>query len=743
MSTSTSLSLENHKLISPPATGPLERLRMAARRGTTPPPRISVPDWADRFRKLAREAGSTSGDWRTSTVEIARGPMLAVTEPGVHVLTVMCCTQLMKTALLENVFGFFAHLDPCPMLLLQPKEAAAEQFSKERIAPMVRTTPVLRKLVGTSKTRNADETLLFKAFPGGFLALAGAGSPDNLARRPIRVLLSDEVDKYPVTREGDPIMLAEERTATFGANWLSLRACSPTVEGESRIEKSYELSDQRQASVECPHCQHRLFLDFFRHVHWEKKDGQHLTKTARIWCEACGVAWSEGDRLRALRTVRWHQARAFECCGERQNPLDTYERSWRDGAADPIATAWDWWSGDRWAVYRARCAHCGCRAVDNTHAGFQGGKLFSPWPKDKPSDIAQKWIDAQGDEDRKQAWWNTQAGRPYRPNTTKLIAVDALAARAEHWVPGVVPDGVCVITVGIDTQDYRLEAEVVGWGRNEESWSIAYEVFDGDLSQPGTVNALDHFLKRIWLRADGRGFEVMAVCIDSGGHHTQAVYEFSKKRLGRRVWAIKGESARNGQRNPVWPAKRPTTKTKAAFRPVIIGTNAAKDTVTRRLGLTVLEGQAAPAGYMHFPADRDLNYYAQLTAERIVTKEAGGRKYRVWEQIQGRANEALDCRVYAYAALCGLLQMGLKLNQRAEEAARSIRPPKQDAAATQEGGPIAGKPVRILAKKPAARPPATDAAAPTAHSMPVEVVIASPLPAPAGRRSLLSRFGRK
>ena len=145
--------------------------------------------------------------------------MLAVTEPGVHVITTMVSTQLLKTALLENVFGYFAHLDPCPILLLQPKEAAAEQFSKERISPMIRVTPVLRDLVGTSKTRNADETLLFKAFPGGFLALAGAGSPDNLARRPVRVILSDEVDKYPVTREGDPIGLAEERTATFGVNW--------------------------------------------------------------------------------------------------------------------------------------------------------------------------------------------------------------------------------------------------------------------------------------------------------------------------------------------------------------------------------------------------------------------------------------------------------------------------------------------------------------------------------------------
>jgi len=643
------------------------------RRAWTPPPRISVPDWADQFRKLAKEAGSTSGDWSTATVEIARGPMLAVTEPGVHVITTMVSTQLLKTALLENVFGYFAHLDPCPILLLQPKEAAAEQFSKERISPMIRVTPVLRELVGTSKTRNADETLLFKAFPGGFLALAGAGSPDNLARRPVRVILADEVDKYPVTREGEPIALAEERTATFGVNWLSVRACSPTVEDESRIEASYKESDQRRASVECPHCAHRQFLDFFKHVQWDKAkndDGtvrQHFPKTARIYCESCGAGWSEGERLRALQTARWHQTRTFECCGGRHVPLDDYDRAWRDqGDSAAVDAIWDWSTSDRHAVYRAKCPDCGKWGVENEHAGFQAGKLFSPWQKDKPSDIAAKWLAAEGDEDKKQTWWNTQQGLPYRPNSGKTLRVEALLARGEKWA-AQVPDGVAVVTVGVDVQDYRFEIEVVGWGRNEESWSIDYEVIEGDMETPEPWDRLDAFLDQIWRRADGRPFEAMAVCIDSGGHHTQKVYDFSKARLGRKIWAIKGESAVNGRRNPVWPVKKPSRRTKASFRPVIIGVNTAKDTIRNRLHV-----EEPGPGFMHFPSDRDIGYFEQLTSERSVVKVTNGQKFRVWELPSGRANEALDCRVYAYAALCGLTHLGLKLNKRADMAAAPL-----------------------------------------------------------------------
>jgi phage terminase large subunit GpA-like protein len=233
-----------------------------------------------------------------------------------------------------------------------------------------------------------------------------------------------------------------------------------------------------------------------------------------------------------------------------------------------------------------------------------------------------------------------------------------------------VPDGVAAITAGVDTQDDRFEIEVVGWGKNEESWSIDYHVIEGDLETPGPWEELDAYLQRIWYRADGRGFEVMAVCQDSGGHHTQKVYEFAKARLGRRVWAIKGESAIGGKRSPVWPTKKPSKRSKSSFRPIILGVNAAKDSIRSRLHI-----ETSGPGYMHFPSDRDIGYFAQLTAERSVVKTSGGQRYRVWECPPGRANEALDCRVYAYGALCGLLHLGLKLNRRAEEVMRTITEP--------------------------------------------------------------------
>lgn len=185
--------------------------------------------------------------------------------------------------------------------------------------------------------------------------------------------------KYPITREGDPIMLAEERTASFGANWLSVRACSPTVEDESRIEKSFLASDQRRASIQCPGCGHRQFPDFFKHVHWQKdqETGAHKPKTARMYCEGCGAEWSEGDRLKSLRSIRWHQTKTFSCCGERHQPLEMYDAAWNLSREGSVAGMY----GARTGLRRsAGAAQARDRQVQRAwHSRSDLGRHADPW----------------------------------------------------------------------------------------------------------------------------------------------------------------------------------------------------------------------------------------------------------------------------------------------------------------------------------------------------------------------------
>jgi len=658
-----------------------------------PKPTMNLPDWADTHRKLTTATSAVGGAWRTARFEVARGPMMAVTERGVETITCMVATQTLKTELLLNTIGYHAHMKPGPMLLVEPKEDVVTQFSKERLAPMARATPVL-KMLTSDRARGGKDTLAYKEFPGGFLALAYAGSPTELAMRAISVTLLDEIDKYETTKEGDPVLLAEERTATFKGNRLKIRCCSPTWEADagteraSRIAKSYLESDQRRPFVECPHCGHWQTLDFFRNVHWQKgDDGEHFPMTAALYCEQCGIEpttrqpieekqWTESHRLRMVTTkygIRWFQTRPFVCCKVAQEPLRTRN--------------WDW--DEEAQCGYALCSECGKRAVSNRHAGFQASKLYNP--KTTVMELAENWINSKTDPEAKQVFYNTQLGIPYALQAMRKIETHSLTERKEKF-EFEAPDGVVVVTVGVDVQsggtanEGRLELEATGWGLGFESWSLDYRVFAGDVARPELWAELDRYLlEKIFKDRFGRAFRIEAACVDSGGHSTEAVYKFCAPRMKRNVWAIKGRSERDGKWEVVWPPKTryDPKRTRPGFKPVLLGVNSAKEAIREFL----LVDTPGP-GFAHFPHDRPEIYFEQLTAERLVFEHKAGRSIKRWVMQRGRANEALDARVYSYGALRGLIEER-KFNFEARANMLAVIQPEQ----SKPGGLLPAKPV--------------------------------------------------
>jgi len=600
-------------------------LLKARRRNIQPPPKLTLSQWAAEHARLSGETSAQTG--RFHAFPYQNGIMDAITDPTVEMVTVQKSARVGYTKIMDHAAGFFIHQDPAPVLVVQPRVEDAEDYSVTEIEPMLRDTPVLKEIVGDLKKKDSKQKINKRMFRNGAsMAFVGANSPGGFRRITARVVMFDEVDGYPVMgagKEGDQIKLGIKRTESFW-NRKIIMGSTPTVKGESRIEKSYANSDQRKYFVPCPHCGEYQVLEWGGPdtpygMKWDKDEsGVGIPESVFYVCKATGCVIHEIDKDEMVERGEWRATKPF-----------------------------------------------------TGHAGFHiwaGYSLFvnAAWHK-----LVAEWLEVKDDPLMRQTFVNLVLGETYEDRGDRALQEDKLAARCEVW-GAEVPDGVAVVTVGVDTQGDRFECEVVGWGMNEESWSIDFEIISGDMETPDIWSRLDAYLKRIWYRADGRGFEVMAVCHDSGGHHTQKVYDFAKARIGRRVWAIKGESAVGGKRSPVWPTKTPSKRNKSSFRPVIIGVNAAKDSVRSRLHL-VEKG----AGYMHFPVDRDINYFAQLTSERSVRKTSGGQHYRVWELPPGRANEALDCRVYAYAALCGLLHLGLKLNKRADEVNALIGLPLQ------------------------------------------------------------------
>jgi phage terminase large subunit GpA-like protein len=505
--------------------------------------------------------------------------MDAIFRPGTEKVVVMSSAQVGKTEILLNIVGYCIDRDPSSVMLLEPTVEMAETVSKDRVAPMIRDTPCLAAKVREARSRDSSNTILHKKYLGGYLVVSGANSAASLSSRPIRILLADEVDRYPPSAgtEGDPLGLAEKRTLTYWNRKL-VYVSTPTIRGISRIEKEYEHSTKETWQYACPGCGRRQPLRF---AHLEFESLGHR-------CPFCGGIFGEFE---------W-KARLGEWVAEAESPV----RGFRLSALSSPWYHWDQIVGD---FRRAK------------KDGAEALKVFVN------TVLGELW-EEEGDE----------------------IEDAALESHRETY--GVeVPGEVLVLTAGVDVQDDRLEAEIVGWGTGKRSWGIEYRVLPGDPGQPEVWEQLRQLLMRTWTRGDGRRMGILVTCIDSGGHHTTDVYRFCLALEQRRIYAIKG---RGGPGVPLIGKPSRSNRVGCALFP--IGVDAAKEALFRSLRVE----DPDEAGYCRFPKDANRGYdetwFRGLTSERRVIRYRKGQAHVEWEKRTGGArNEPLDCRVYARAAL--------------------------------------------------------------------------------------------
>ena len=563
-----------------------------------PPARLDVSEWADSHMHLSPEASSEPGIWRTSRAEYQRGMMDAVSDKTVETVVIMSSAQIGKTAITLNMIGYYVHQDPSPMLVIQPTLDMAQTFSRDRLAPMVRDTPVLSGLIMDSKSRDSGNTILKKQFPGGHITMAGSNSPASLASRPVRLCIFDEVDRFPISAgtEGDPVMLGTKRTTTFH-NRKILMVSTPTVKGASRIETAYEDSDKRVFKVHCPHCNEPQQLKW-GNIKWDKDKPED----AYYVCDECGGVIEHSAKSVMLRHGFWE----------------------RTGKAGKVA-------------------------------GFHLSELYSPWRS--WGDMAVDFLFAKKNKDTLQVWINTALGETWEEDEGDGVEYEYVYTKREEYEFDTLPEGVLVITGGVDVQGDRLELELLGTGLNEETWSLGYHVVPGDPGLATTWDALDDILARRFNHPAGVSLSVAAVCVDSGGHHTQAVYDYTRKHTNR--FAIKGQSQAG---KPLVGKPTKTNKGRIALYP--LGVDAAKDLIFSRLKIDEFG-----AGYCHFPMSYDKNYFMGLCSEKKVRKFVKGVARMEWKKTRVR-NEPLDLRVYALAAFrmlnANMKRISKKINGEAE-----------------------------------------------------------------------------
>lgn len=566
-----------------------------------PIPALKISDWADKYRILSGEGSAEPGKYRKDRLPYQIELQDACLEDGVNEVVMMIAGQLGKTESLINIHSYFVHADPAPQLHVQPTIELTAAFSKDRVAPAFRDTPQLSKLVVNPRSRDSGNTINSKRYPGGSLVFVGANAPAGLAGRPRRVVLQDEIDRFPLSAgtEGDPCMLADKRTEAF-PNAIKVKTSTPTIKGQSKIEALYELSDKRQWHVECPYCR-TSFVLLWAHVKWEKD------KIEEAWLECpapkCGSKLNDDQRVSMVRGGRWIATASF-------NGIRGY---WLNGLNILFAP----------------------------HAGY----------KSRLHEFVAEFLKAKdGGAEKMRVWTNTFLAETYEDEGV-TIDTRSIADRSEEYTPDSLPEEVLEITAAADVQSMRIECLFTGWGIDEESWAIHRVILEGDTRREEVWKELDQQLNRTFTREDGVTMRPVRTFIDMQ-YNTKRVIEFCAPRLGRGVFPCRGLNRIGINVPPLLPAQ-PSRNNKARIPHWNVGVTVAKTAVYDRLPLP-------PGGprTMHFTTSAygfDEAYYKQLTVEKKVTRYSAGSPYYIFVKPNNASrNEALDLTVYNLAAMHSL-----------------------------------------------------------------------------------------
>ena len=561
--------------------------------GLTPPPRLTVAEWADAHRLLG-SFSAEPGPYRTDRTPYAREPMERLSSSDrCRTVILMWGAQTGKSEIGNNWMGYTIDHDPVPTILMQPTVETAQDYSRVRIDRMIADCPRLLEKCGPQKSRSGASTLGRKGFPGGFLKIVGSNAPAQLASTPAARAFVDEVDRCSTDAggEGDSVALLRKRMRTFPRAKM-LMTSTPTIKGASRVEAEFTRTGQRYYWVPCPHCGHMDRLTFER-LTWT--DGNPLT--AHMVCGGCGGRIEDRHKATMLPGGEWRP----------EFPeLET---------------------GDAY--------------------GYHLSSLYAPvgWSDASWPAIARDFMEAKDDPKLLKTFVNTTLAETWDEFQGDDFEDADLQARCERYA-AEVPAGVAVLTAGADVQIDRIEVEVVGWGPGEESWSIDYAVLPGDPTGSEIWDDLAAYLSQPWEHETAGVMRVSAAAIDCG-YETRRVQDFCAVHRRRRWYAVKGLA---GDGKPMWPRRAKTGQKNQGGVYFSVGVDTAKTVNWRRL-----QRIDPGPGMLHFPEGRDLVWFQQLVAEVPRMTHHRGRPKRLWVPRGGARSEALDCRVYAMCVLYAIL----------------------------------------------------------------------------------------
>lgn len=571
-----------------------------------PKEEMTISQWADKHMVLPK-GSNEAGSFSTANMPYQEEILKAITDPDITDISVMSSAQVGKTTIILCGIGYYIDYEPATQLVVMPTLSLGEKFSKTRLSAMIRDVPVLSNVIAPPKSKDSNNTILFKDYPGGHIVVAGANSAASLSSMPLRIIWMDETDRFPESAgsEGNPIKLAEARSISYW-NKKHIKTSTPTIAGKSKIQDAYLSGTMEEWNVKCPCCGTYQPYDFKRMVF----DDVAMT------CMDCGEIIPEVD--------------------------------WKN-------------SKHKWIAEHPE---------RKEHRSFHLNQMASPYVewKDiiKQFQDAMDKLKRYHDSNDLQVFINTVLGECWEEADLdeKKMDDNVLQERAENYNADI-PEKVLLLTAAVDVQGNRFEIEVRGWCRDYETWGIYKTEIYGDLEKNEVWENLEEYLKTNFYFHDGRELNIAAVGIDTGGHHTNRTYKWIKymKGKGKKVYGLKGYA---GKADLPLLHKRTKVDIKEVgkdgkervvdFTVIhIIGVDSGKEDIMNRLTI-----DEPGEGYCHFPSNGgrgyDKEYYKGLLSERQIEKKVNGVIKKVWVKKAGvKRNEPLDLFNYNYA-VCELLR---------------------------------------------------------------------------------------
>ena len=572
---------------------------------------LTTVQWADQHYYLPKESSYTPGQWETLPFQVAI--MNSMGNDRIRTVNLIKSARVGYTKMLLGVEAYFIEHKSRNSLLFQPTDSAAEDFMKSHVEPTIRDVPVLLELAPWFGRKHRDNTLTLKRFSSGvgFWCLGGAAAK-NYREKSVDVVCYDELSSFEpdVEKEGSPTLLGDKRIE--GSVWpKSIRGSTPKIKGFCQIEKAAnESAHFMRFYVPCPHCGEAQYLKF----------GDDAT--------TFGLKWEKG-KPETVYYLCEHNG-----CVIRQSELDQTDGRW-------ICDNTGMWTRDGLTFYSAGDEEIPPPRSISYHI-WTAYSPFTTWVQ-----IVYDWLDALKDPNGVRTFINTTLGEPYEEAVAEKLSFELLLEKVCHY-DAQVPLRVVYLTAGIDSQKNRYEIYVWGWAPGEEAFLIDKQIIMGRPEDEDTLKRVDAVIRKKYRHADGTEISISRVCWDTGGIDQDIVYQRSRKHGTFFVLPIKGASV-YGKPVITMPKKR---NQRGVFL-CEVGSDTVKEMLYARFALPVVSASEVAPYTFRFPDNPDIFSDVeakQLVAEELVEKVVNGRVKLQWD-ARKRRNEALDCLVYAYAAL--------------------------------------------------------------------------------------------